>query len=63
MTERRLDVDLDDDDTYFVITEALREFSSRQRFEADGEDDESIAQRRIKWADLADELRDRIENA
>lgn len=51
-----------DDDTYFVLTEALREFGSRQRWEAE-DDPTGNAESRVGWAESAAGLLDRIEQA
>jgi hypothetical protein len=50
-----------DDDTYFVLTEALREFASRQRWEA--EDDLTTAGDRTRWAGCAENALSLIEKA
>jgi len=50
---------LANDDADFVLTDALRDFSARQRAEA--EDDPDVAPSRIKWADCADRLLAQIE--
>jgi hypothetical protein len=50
------------DDTYFVLTEALREFASRQRWEAE-DDPTGNAESRVRWANSAEGLLDRIEHA
>ena len=51
-----------DDDTYFVLTAALRDFASRQRWEAE-DDATGNAQSRIRWAECAEDTLDRIEQA
>jgi hypothetical protein len=51
-----------DDDTHFVLTEALREFASRQRWEAE-DDPTGDAESRTRWAECADTALDRIEQA
>ena len=51
-----------DDDSYFVLTEALREFASRQRWEAE-DDPTGNAESRVRWAGHAEGLLDRIEQA
>lgn len=51
-----------DDDTYFVLTAALRDFASRQRWEAE-DDATGNAQSRIRWAECAENTLDRIEQA
>jgi hypothetical protein len=50
------------DDTYFVLTEALREFASRQRREAE-DDPATTAEDRIRWAECAENALGLIENA
>ena len=50
------------DDTYFVLTEALREFASRQRWEAEDEP-RGNAESRVRWAERTEVLLDRIEQA
>ena len=54
------DLMLHDPDYYFVLTEALREFASSQRTSAEYADD---GEARIRWADTAEEMLDRIEEA
>jgi hypothetical protein len=49
-----------DDGTYFVLTEALREFAARQRWEAE-DDPTGNAESRVQWAECAEGLLDRIE--
>jgi hypothetical protein len=51
-----------DDDTYFVLTEALREFASRQRWEAE-DDPATTAKHRIRWAECAENSLGLIEKA
>jgi hypothetical protein len=51
-----------DDDTYYVLTEALREFASRQRWEAE-DDPTTTAEDRIRWAGCADNALGLIEKA
>jgi hypothetical protein len=48
-------------DDYFVLTEALGEFASRQRHEAANDPDS--ADSRHQWADAADAMLERIEAA
>ncbi|WP_329431146.1 hypothetical protein OG339_47260 (plasmid) [Streptosporangium sp. NBC_01495] len=64
-----LTLDLDDEHTHFVLSEALREFAARQRVEADGEaarmadsgdDDCAQVEHRRAWVAAADALLDRI---
>ncbi|MGV9776489.1 hypothetical protein [Streptosporangium sp. NPDC003464] len=61
-------LDLDDEHTHFVLTEALRDFAARQRQEADhedaqaGESSEDGSGRRA-WATAADTLLDRLDAA
>lgn len=50
------------DDTYFALTEALREFASRQRWEAE-DDPTSTAQSRIRWAECAENALGLVEKA
>lgn len=50
------------DDTYFVLTEALREFASRQQWEAEDEPTGN-AESRVRWAECTEGLLDRIEQA
>jgi hypothetical protein len=50
------------DDTYFVLTDALREFASRQRWEAE-DDPAGNAPSRVQWAEAAEGMLDRIEDA
>jgi len=50
------------DDTYFVLTEALREFASRQQWEAE-DDPTGNAESRRRWAEHAESMLDRIEDA
>lgn len=58
-------IDLGDADTYFVLTEALREWSHRQRIQAEDEaandDPADTGDTRARWADVGDALLDRIE--
>lgn len=54
-------VDLTGDDEFFVICDALRGFTARQRFEATGEPDEFLNEKRRAWADAAERLREHIE--
>lgn len=61
---RRITLDLIDPSTphlYFVLTESLREFASRQRWEA--EDGRGDAALRMEWAEVADGLAARVEAA
>jgi hypothetical protein len=51
-----------EDDTYFVLTEALREFASRQRWEAE-DDPAGNAESRVRWAESTEGLLDRVEQA
>ena len=51
-----------DDDTYFVLTEALREFASRQRWEAE-DDPTTTAEDRIRWAECPENALGLIEKA
>lgn len=50
------------DDTYFVLTEALREFASRQQWEAE-DDPTTTAEHRIRWAECAENALGLIEKA
>lgn len=60
---RRVTFDLDaDDDTYYVLTEALREWESSEEFHASDDDDLLAADRR-RHAAHARELLDMIESA
>jgi hypothetical protein len=43
------------DDTYFVLSEALREFASRQRWEAE-DDPTGNAESRVRWAECTEGL-------
>lgn len=52
-----LTINLDDEDTYFVLTEALQQYASRQRGDAANEGDSDF---RIAWAATAEALLDRI---
>ena len=53
-----------DNNTDFVLTEALREFAARQRSEAADEDPGSpIARDRARWAECAEAALSRIEAA
>lgn len=60
-------IDLDDEHSHFVLTDALREWASRQRHEADNElrDDphDTTAPQRQEWAATADKLLDHIDGA
>ncbi|WP_091628386.1 GntR family transcriptional regulator [Amycolatopsis saalfeldensis] len=58
-----IDLDLEDDDTYFVLTDALREWASDQRHEAKDEPDELLREKRLRWASAAETLLDRIDDA
>jgi len=49
-----------DDDTYFILTEALGDFASRQRSQAENDDNAST---HIKLAEAAEALLDRVEEA
>jgi hypothetical protein len=51
-----------DDDTYYVLTEALREFASRQRWEAEDEP-AGTARLSTRWAECAEKALGRIEQA
>lgn len=58
----RITIDLDDpdeEDLYFVLTDALGQWASQQRHEADDDQPEA----RIAWAETAERLLARIENA
>lgn len=50
------------DNDYFVLTDALREWSSRQRFEAQDEPGEHTRTMRLTWAADADALLTRVED-
>lgn len=50
-----------DAETYFVLTESLREFSARQTDLA--EHDLPSAQSRMQWSEIADEAVKKIEGA
>jgi len=57
---RTVAFDLMTGDDYFVLTDALGDFSSRERFAAeDGENQEF----RLRWAAAAEAILDRIEAA
>lgn len=55
-------LDLTDADANFAVTEALREFASRQRWEAK-EDPDGNAASRVRWAEAAEAALERAENA
>jgi hypothetical protein len=55
-------LDLTDADANFAVTEALREFASRQRWEAK-EDPDGNAAGRVRWAEAAEAALERAENA
>jgi hypothetical protein len=50
-----------DDDTYFVLTGALTDFASRQRWEA--EDPTGNVESRVRWAECAEAALDHIEKS
>ncbi len=50
------------DDTYFVLTEALSDFASRQRWEAE-DDPTGNTESRVRWAECADAALDHIEKS
>lgn len=66
-------IDLDDEHTHFVLTDALREFAASQRSEADdlaarasesgSADDHAHAEHRRAWVATAEALLDRIDDA
>lgn len=61
-TSHTVTFDLDaDEQAHFVLTEALSEFASIQRHQA--EHDPDSADSRHEWANLADELREQVEAA
>lgn len=65
---RRFSVDvLREKHTYFVLSDALREWASEQRsdaqFERSDDPDDTTAAQRDEWADHAEQLLDRIETA
>lgn len=49
-------------DYYFVLTEALRDFASRQRSES-ADYEGADAEARIRWAETAEDALDQIEEA
>lgn len=51
------------DDTHFVLTDALREWGHRQKWEAEDETDEATKEQRLRWAAVADDLVEHIEAA
>jgi hypothetical protein len=60
--QRPVTFDFMADDAYFALTDALREFASRQRWEA-ADDPTGNASSRVQWAEAAEGLLDRIEDA
>lgn len=50
-----------DTDAYFVLTEALSEWATLQRNEADNDPDS--AEQRHEWVEVADRLRKHIDSA
>lgn len=57
-----IEIDLDENQhTFFVLSDALKEWSARLRGEA--EDGAQNAELFTEWADTADRLRERIEDA
>lgn len=65
MTELRrsviIDSDQQDEHAHFMLTEALREWASQQRFETENETDEPLRTKRLKWAAVAETLEELVE--
>lgn len=55
--------DLDEDDTYSVLSSALQEYASRQHAEADDDPDHPNASFTTRHAQVAESMLDRIEEA
>jgi DNA-binding transcriptional regulator YhcF (GntR family) len=63
-TSHSVTIDLHaNDDVHFVLTDALREWGHRQKWEADDEPEEPAKAQRLRWAAVADDLVDRIKAA
>ncbi|MFI6031651.1 GntR family transcriptional regulator [Amycolatopsis magusensis] len=58
-----LDFDQLDEYAHFVLTSALQEWASQQRFEAENETDEPLRTKRLKWAAVAETLEELVEAA
>jgi len=50
-------------DFYFVLTEALKDFAARQRAEAEHSEAYGNGRARIRWAETAEDMLNRIEEA
>lgn len=59
---RRVTFDLEDDNTYFVLSSALTEWAGSEESQAEDEEPLHAAQRH-RWADRARELLDMVEQA
>ena len=57
------DFDVEDDDAYFVLTDALREWVARQQGEAEDETDNLMREQRTKWVSVGQSLADRLDAA
>jgi hypothetical protein len=60
--QHRITIDLHVGD-HFVLSDALREWGSRQQFEAGDEPHEPTREQRLKWASAAESLSERVETA
>lgn len=58
-----IDFEREDESVSFVLSDALREWASQQRFEASNESDELLREKRLNWASVAEALLERIEAA
>lgn len=65
-SKHRLTIELDDPaepHLYFVLTDALEEWASRMRDRVEDEPDHPNSPGYIEWAETADRLRQRVEDA